>query len=134
MTPPAASALVRPRARGAAPAATDLHSRFTAALAAGPQSLDALRGEAADGRRDRFLTLLSIYDLHTAPLEVVGQAARHQGHPAVAEVKARLEAAWLDELDQAWDLLRQRNAKRQYGESADDAAERSPDVVEKYLN
>jgi hypothetical protein len=37
------------------------------------------------------------------------------------------------ELDQAWDLLRQRNAKRQYGESPDDAAERSPDVVEKYL-
>ena len=102
MTPPVASALVRPRALPAAPVPTDLHCRFTAALAAGPQSLDALRGEAADDRRDRFLTLLSIYDLHTAPLEVVGQAARHQGHPAVAEVKARLEAAWLDELDQAW--------------------------------
>ena len=103
MTPPVASALVRPRALPATPVSTDLHSRFTAALAAGPQSLDALRGEAADDRRDRFLTLLRIYDLHTAPLEVVGQAARHQGHPAVAEVKARLEAEWLDELDQAWE-------------------------------
>lgn len=38
------------------------------------------------------------------------------------------------ELDQAWDLLRQRNAKRQYGEQPDEATERSPDVVEKYLN
>jgi hypothetical protein len=38
------------------------------------------------------------------------------------------------ELDQAWDLLRQRSAKRQYGEQPDEATERSPDVVEKYLN
>jgi len=37
------------------------------------------------------------------------------------------------QLDQAWDLLRQRSAKRQYGEQADDASERSPEVVEKYL-
>ena len=38
------------------------------------------------------------------------------------------------ELDQAWDLLRQRSAKRQYGDEPDDATERSADVVEKYLN
>jgi len=38
------------------------------------------------------------------------------------------------ELDQAWDLLRQRSAKRQYGEQPDEATERSPDVVERYLN
>lgn len=73
----------------------------------------ALRGTADDlallgsleptGRRDRFLSLLTIYDLHTAPLEVVGEAARHQHAPAVAELKNRLEAAWLTELDAAWD-------------------------------
>ena len=103
MTPPVASALVRPRARPVTPVPADLHSRFSTALAAGPQSLDALRGEAADDRRDRFLVLLSIYDLHTAPLEVVGQAARHQGHPAVAELKSRLEAEWFGELDAAWE-------------------------------
>ena len=75
---------------------------LTAALASGPLALDALYGAPAADRRDRFLTLLTIYDLHTAPLEVVGAAARHQGHPAVADLKSRLEAQWLDELDAAW--------------------------------
>ncbi len=53
-------------------------------------------------RRDRFLTLLRIYDLHTAPLEQIGDAARHQHAPQVAELKGRLEADWLVELDAAW--------------------------------
>lgn len=53
-------------------------------------------------RRDRFLTLLAIYDLHTAPLEVVGDAARLQGHPVIAALKHRLEADWLAELELAW--------------------------------
>ena len=75
---------------------------LSAALAGGPAALDALYGAAAADRRDRFLTLLTIYDLHTAPLEVVGAAARHQGHPAVADLKSRLEAQWLDELESAW--------------------------------
>ncbi len=65
--------------------------------------LDTLVGAQAVDRRDRFLTLLTVYDLHTAPLETVGQAARHQGSPAVAELKQRLERAWLAELDAAWD-------------------------------
>ncbi|MCW2795154.1 DUF2630 family protein [Nocardioides sp.] len=37
------------------------------------------------------------------------------------------------ELDQCWDLLRQRRAKREYGESADDAEVRPPGTVEGYL-
>lgn len=53
-------------------------------------------------RRDRFLALLAVYDLHTAPLEVVGDAARFQGHPAVAMLKHRLEGEWLAELELAW--------------------------------
>jgi hypothetical protein len=53
-------------------------------------------------RRDRFLTLLAIYDLHLAPLHALGETARFQGHPAVAELKARLEAPWLEELEQLW--------------------------------
>ncbi|MCW2499127.1 MAG: hypothetical protein JWN87_803 [Frankiales bacterium] len=64
--------------------------------------LDPLVGRQPVDRRDRFLTLLTVYDLHTAPLEQVGDAARHQGHPAVADVKTRLEAAWLAELELAW--------------------------------
>jgi hypothetical protein len=81
---------------------TDLPTALRAALVAGPEALDRLRGARPRTRRDRFLTLLTVYDLHTAPLEVVGDAARHQGHPAVAEIKGRLEAEWIAELDAAW--------------------------------
>ena len=81
MTPPdATSTLLRP---------TDL--------------LDSLQLDPAPRtRRDRFLTLLRIYDLHTAPLDQIGDAARHQHAPQVAELKGRLEADWLAELDAAW--------------------------------
>ncbi len=95
MTPPPVHALTRP-------GQDDLASRLRDALDAGDQALQDLRGGDAVDRRDRFLTLLGIYDLHTAPLEVVGDAVRFQGHPAVAEIKARLEAAWLGELELAW--------------------------------
>jgi hypothetical protein len=37
------------------------------------------------------------------------------------------------ELDQCWDLLRQRRAKREYGETADGAEVRAPGTVENYL-
>ena len=80
----------------------DLASSLGVALNTGPAALDALVARGPVDRRDRFLTLLAIYDLHTAPLEIVGQAVRHQGHPAVAAIKARLEAQWLTELDAAW--------------------------------
>jgi hypothetical protein len=36
-------------------------------------------------------------------------------------------------LDQAWDLLRQRRAKRQYDENPDEASERPESTVESYL-
>jgi len=36
-------------------------------------------------------------------------------------------------LDQCWDLLRQRRAKRQYGEDPDEAAPRPEPQVESYL-
>ncbi len=44
----------------------------------------------------------------------------------------RLEAIQV-ELDQCWDLLRQRRALREFGRDADEAALRPPDVVEKYV-
>ena len=80
-----------------------LHDALTSALADGGRSLDLLRSLTPVDRRDRFLTLLAVYDLHTAPLEVVGDAARHQHHPAVAELKNRLEGDWLAELEAAWE-------------------------------
>jgi Protein of unknown function (DUF2630) len=42
---------------------------------------------------------------------------------------AQLEA----DLDQCWDLLRQRRAKRQYGENPDEASARPENEVEGYL-
>lgn len=37
------------------------------------------------------------------------------------------------ELDQCWDLLRQRRARKSAGQDPDDAAVRPADVVERYL-
>jgi Protein of unknown function (DUF2630) len=37
-------------------------------------------------------------------------------------------------LDQCWDLLRQRRARREAGLDPDDAAVRPPNVVERYLD
>lgn len=38
-----------------------------------------------------------------------------------------------EELDQCWDLLRQRRAKREFGEDPDTAAVRDPKTVEGYV-
>jgi hypothetical protein len=52
-------------------------------------------------RRDRLLSLLAIYDLHTTSLQQLGSRVRWAGHPAIAPVKYRLEQEWIAELDQA---------------------------------
>ncbi len=54
---------------------------------------------AATERRERFLLLLRVYDLHLAPLGRVGDAALLQHDPTVVAVKRRLEAEWIEELD-----------------------------------
>ena len=87
----------------AAPVATcpgrPLHESLSAGLSSG--GLTDLHAEPAD-RRDRFLTLLQVYDLHTAPLEALGDGVRFQHHPAVAGLKTRLEEPWLAELERDW--------------------------------
>jgi hypothetical protein len=50
------------------------------------------------GRRDRLLVLQQVYALHLAPVQELGDRARLQGDPRVAELKTRLESAWLTEL------------------------------------
>ncbi|MDT7571736.1 MAG: hypothetical protein QOE05_1910 [Actinomycetota bacterium] len=97
MTPPVTS-LSRPA--GPAAGTPALADALNGALFGAPLS-DVLGVQPRD-RRDRFLTLLAIYDLHTAPLDVIGDAARLQGHPVLAELKYRLEADWLAELELAW--------------------------------
>ncbi|SNS64044.1 Protein of unknown function [Geodermatophilus pulveris] len=48
------------------------------------------------------------------------------------EERARLRAIE-EERDQLWDLIRQRDAKRQYGEDPDEARPRPEQQVEGYL-
>ncbi len=81
---------------------TPLSDLLADALREGSAALHGLLGAEPVDLRDRFLTLLTVYDLHTAPLDAVGDAARFQGHPAVAEIKDRLESAWLQELERDW--------------------------------
>jgi hypothetical protein len=55
----------------------------------------------------------------------------HSGEPLSGDELARLRAAELA-LDQCWDLLRQRRARRQAGQDPDDASARPEGVVEGY--
>ena len=54
------------------------------------------------------------------------------GELSTDEEHAQLRAAE-EALDQCWDLLRQRRARRDFGENADDAAARPVPEVEGYL-
>jgi hypothetical protein len=55
-----------------------------------------------------------------------------EGTEHTDEQRARMNAIEAH-LDQAWDLLRQRRAKRQYDENPDDATPRPESTVESYL-
>ena len=64
--------------------------------------------------------------------ELVAEEHRLQAHGSLSEdERARLQALEV-ELDQTWDLLRQRRALRAVGQDPDKAEVRSPDIVEKY--
>jgi len=54
------------------------------------------------------------------------------GKVADDDERTRLQALEV-ELDQCWDLLRQRRAKREFGENPDDAQARPAGTVEGYL-
>ena len=88
---------------GSDPATSPLADALDEALASSGAGLDRLAALRPADRRDRFLALLAIYDLHTAPLEQVGERARFQHDPAVAALKGRLEGEWLAELDAHWE-------------------------------
>lgn len=48
------------------------------------------------------------------------------------EQHARMQQLQIS-LDQCWDLLRQRRARREFGENPNEAVERDPSTVEHYL-
>ncbi|HEX8508344.1 MAG TPA: DUF2630 family protein [Propionibacteriaceae bacterium] len=60
------------------------------------------------------------------------RSRRQEGALSEEEEHHELMAAE-QELDQCWDLLRQRRAKREYGQDADEAHPRSTSVVDNYL-
>lgn len=64
--------------------------------------------------------------------ELVSQEHRLQSQDTLSEdERARLRGVHV-ELDQCWDLLRQRRALRTVGEDPDKAQVRPPEIVEKY--
>lgn len=64
--------------------------------------------------------------------ELVSQEHQLQAQTSLSEEElARLKAVEV-ELDQSWDLLRQRRALRASGQDPDKAQVRAPDIVEHY--
>jgi len=63
---------------------------------------------------------------------LVHEEQRLYGHPSLTDHdQVRLEAIQV-ELDQCWDLLRQRRARREFGQDPNDAHVRPASVVEHY--
>lgn len=81
---------------------TSLAHDLSAAMLEGNAAVSALAEARPDSRRDRFLVLHEIYALHRAPLHELGDRVGFQHHPALASLKQRLEAAWLEELEERW--------------------------------
>jgi hypothetical protein len=86
-----------------------LCTRLGTALADGGRGLPALAGAGPADWRDLLLTLSAVHDLHTAPIGPLDERERFQHHPAVADIKWRLEETLVAELvrrDEAagWDL------------------------------
>lgn len=61
-----------------------------------------------------------------------GLRTRHTGEGLTDAERDRMRQLEV-ELDQAWDLLRQRRARAEYGENPDNAEQRDPGEVETYL-
>jgi hypothetical protein len=63
---------------------TRLARRLQEALLVGDDALDALGGVEPDDDRDALLTLLTVHDLHLAPVDALGRRARWQQRPPMA--------------------------------------------------
>src|SRR5687767_5499445 len=80
-------------------ATTPLADALEDALGAGDErELRAATDIHPVGRRDAALALSLLHDLHLAPVHDLGDRAAFQHHPVVAELKQRLEQAFLRRL------------------------------------
>jgi uncharacterized protein DUF2630 len=64
---------------------------------------------------------------------LVDEERRLRNHPSLAAAERTRPDAIEVELDQCWDLLRQRRALSETGHSPTEAHVRPPEVVEKYV-
>jgi hypothetical protein len=64
--------------------------------------------------------------------ELVLEEERLYGKSGLSEGDSRRLAELKVQLDQCWDLLRQRRALREFGEDPDKAKVRAPKIVENY--
>lgn len=71
--------------------------------------------------------------IHTLVDEEHGLRERLQKGDLTADEEHQRLRSLEEELDQCWDLLRQRRARRDAGENPDDAASRPAGEVEDYL-
>jgi hypothetical protein len=69
---------------------------------------------------------------HIDELVAEEKQLRAPGHEHTDDTRARLKHLE-EQLDQCWDLLRQRRARAEFDEPADDVAERPVGEVEGYL-
>ncbi|MBV9412864.1 MAG: iron-containing redox enzyme family protein [Acidimicrobiia bacterium] len=77
----------------------DLTSRLDHALESG--AFDGLTGRDPSSEADQLGALLTIYDLWMEPIDRVGRRVRFQNHPAIAELKGRLEEPFIESLDKS---------------------------------
>jgi Mg-chelatase subunit ChlI len=66
--------------------------------------------------------------------ELVAEEHRLLAHPEDPEQTHQRLKHLAEQLDQCWDLLRQRRAKREFGEDPDTATPRDIGTVERYEN
>jgi len=81
----------------------ELTRRLEGALDSG--ELDDLAGQNPADEGDALCALLAIYDLWLEPIGRLGARVQFQNHPAVAELKGRLERPLIEGLDKScgWD-------------------------------
>ncbi len=89
-------------------------------------------------RAPRIREMTNDKNLHTQITDLIAQEKELRDQVSNGEISPDDERSQLSDievqLDQCWDLLRQRDALRRAGKDPDDAEVRPPNVVEGYLN